>query len=194
VSSSEVTEKRCPEWSGFVGGSSSWDNPCFDLSGDRMIASDRAAAAAPEEYVIETYTHVVWWHGREQPPDLPMFSKPEVQGEWADLSITDGSLILTPTWDPAPGPDFVYKVVPITGTMRLPLAFISDVSTGSQNYFVPFVTLSLADGTSCAVQVMTSVQGSAYTWDSKQTRAAGATLQGLVHAASGAAPTSPPPR
>jgi hypothetical protein len=194
VSSSEVTEKRCPEWSGFVGGAGSSDNPCFDLSGDRLVASDRAAAVAPHEHVIETYAYpnVLWWQGREQPPDLPMYSKPEARGEWADLSITDRSLVLTPAQHPAPGPDFSYNVVPVTGTMRLPLSAIREVATGSRNYFVPFVTLTLADGSSCSIQVMKSAGGSAYTWDSKQTRAAGAILQELVHAAPVAAPAIPP--
>lgn len=177
VSSTALTEKYCPEWSMVAApGPDSAPIPCFDLSGDKLAVSDRAAIAAPGEQVIGTYPHVIWWKGREQPPGVSMLLKPREQGEWADLSITDGSLVLTPSQNPAPGPDFFYLVVPLQETARLPFASIKEVSLRSR-YFVTFVALTLADGSRSSIQVMTHAGPSLYSWDNTQTKAAAAMLQ-----------------
>jgi hypothetical protein len=194
LSSTELKEKYCPEWSVVAApGPGSEPIRCFDLSGDKLAASDRAAVAAAGERVIGTYPHVIWWSDREQPPGVSVLLKPKEQGEWADLSITDGSLVLTPSLNPVPGPDFFYLVVPLQETVRLPLAIISEVSTRNR-YFVTFVVLTLADGSRSSIQVMTPAGGSLYSWDNAQTKAAGAMLQESIQAAIGAAPVVPLPR
>lgn len=194
VSSTELKEKFCPEWSMVVvPGPGSGPAPCFDLSGDDLVVTDLVSSAAPGEHVIGTYPHVIWWQGREQPPGLSMFRKPDEQGAWADLAITDRSLILTPPGSPIPGADFAYVVSPIAGTIRLPLTDIRE-ATPNRRYLVPFITLALADGSSCSIQVMTSTGGSTYIWDYGQTRAAAEILRQSIQAAAGAAAAVQPPR
>jgi len=186
VSSTELTEKFCPEWSMVATpGPASVPIPCFDLSGDDLAVSDLAAVAAPRERVIGTYPHVIWWQGREQPPGVPMFRKPSEQGAWADLAITDSSLILTPPQSPVPGPDFFYLVVPLQEMARLPFTSIMDASTRSR-HFVVYLSLTLADGSRSSIQVMTHAGSSLYSWDNPQTRAAAAMLQERLKAASDA--------
>jgi hypothetical protein len=183
VSSTEMKEKFCPEWSMVaVPGPGPAPAPCFELSGDDLVVSDLASAAAPGERVIGTYPHVVWWQGQENPPDLALFHRPERPGEWAALSITDRSLVLTPSGAPIPGADFVYVVSPITRSIRLPLTDIRE-ATPNRRYLVPFITLALADGTRCSIQVMTGTGGSTYIWDYGQTRAAAEMLRESIKAA-----------
>jgi len=183
ISSTEIREKFCPEWSMVaVPGPASEPAPCFDLSGDDLVVSDLVSAAAPGERLIGTYPHVVWWQGQENPPDLALFSRPGRQGQWAALAVTDRSLILTPSGTPVPGPDFAYLVSPIAGTIRLPLTDIRE-ATSNRRYLVPFITLALADGTRCSIQVMTGTGGSTYIWDYGQTRAAAEMLRESIKAA-----------
>ncbi len=183
VSSTELTEKYCPEWSMVATpGPESAPIPCFDLSGDDFAVSDLAAVAAPRERVIGTYPHVIWWQGREQPPGVSILWRPSEQGVWADLAITDSSLILTPPQSPVPGPDFFYLVVPLQETVRLPFTSIKEASTRSR-YFVTYLSLTLADGSRGSIQVMTHAGNSLYSWDNPQTRAAAAMLQERLKAA-----------
>jgi hypothetical protein len=147
--------------------------------------SDLAAVAAPNERVIGTYPHVIWWQGREQPPGVSIFWKPSEQGAWADLAITDRSLILMPPQNPAPGPDFIYLVAPLQETVRLPFTSVEEASTRSR-HFVTYLSLTLADGSHGSIQVIMHTGNFLYSWDNSQTRAAAAMLQERLKAATDA--------
>lgn len=183
VTTTDLSERSCPEWSiAASAGPDAPPSPCFDVSGDSLVNADRVSVEAAGEHVVATYYPVVWWQGRKRPPDLKSFSKHEGQGEWAELVITDGALILMPYPGPAPGPEFIYRVIPIHETTRVPLANIRQAFSDSR-YLVPFVTLMLADGSRCAIQVMSRTESSRYLWDHGRTKAAGALLQERVNAA-----------
>lgn len=198
VSDVELTQQSCREWligaAGSGGGSSVRSNPCVDTSGDEQVAAHRAASGAEGENVVAQFPRVGWWAGREQPPDVPLWSPPaKVRGAWVGVAITDRTIVLIAA--PGPPPANVQGMFTLdvpAQPLRLPLVSIARASADQRYLLIPYVSLEMKNGSSAAFIVVD--RNGAY--DAEQTRAAAALINERIEALSNeppaGSPTSPP--